>query len=64
MQPLTFRYFIIHPKKENLDDLNMIEYENINESLKNGWKAYERLYVGLKHPHDENSWEVMSDFYS
>jgi hypothetical protein len=59
----TLRYFIVHPKKRNLDDLNDVEYKDVYEGFKNGWKAYELLSKGLKHPHDKNSWKTMSNIY-
>lgn len=58
-----YRNKLVHPKSIELDDFNDISIKNILTGFKNGWTAYKNLYMGLEHPHTENSWETILNLY-
>ncbi len=59
-----YRNPIVHPKKIALKSFNDISFLEILKGYYNGWDAYSRLYDGLGHPVDPDSWKTMCKAHS
>ncbi len=59
-----YRIPIVHPKEIELKSFNDISFLEILKGYYNGWDAWSKLYDGLCHPHDPDSWKTMCQTYS
>jgi hypothetical protein len=59
-----YRNPIVHPKDIELKSFNDISFLEILNGYYNGWDAFSKLYDGLCHPHDPDSWKTMCQTYS
>lgn len=52
------RNIMLHPKENELSELNNVCCKKLYLGYKSGWKAYEQLCYIIKRPHDDNSWKI------
>ena len=58
-----FRNPMVHPKDVDMQSFDDLSFEVLLSGFRNGWRAYEALYDGLGHPHDQNSWKTICAAY-
>jgi len=59
-----YRNPLVHPKNLGSGDFDDLSFSRLYKGFYSGWDAYNKLYDGLKHPHSENSWEIMCEKYA
>lgn len=56
---IKYRNNLVHPKAEGIEEVQSMAFSKLFNGFKKGWDAYDKLYAGLGHPHDDDSWNVM-----